>query len=43
MIFNGRYFVLMGRISPIDGIGPEDIGIPKLIQQCADETSMKSY
>lgn len=37
MIFNGRYFVLMGRISPIDGIGPEDIGIPKLIQQCADE------
>lgn len=25
--FKGRYFVLMGHLSPIDGIGPEDIGI----------------
>lgn len=36
MCFNGRYFVLMGRISPIDGIGPEDIGIPELINQCSN-------
>lgn len=28
--FNGRYFVLMGKISPIDGLGPEEIGLPKL-------------
>lgn len=28
--FNGRYFVLMGKISPLDGLGPEDIGLPKL-------------
>lgn len=28
--FNGLYFVLMGKISPLDGIGPEDIGLPKL-------------
>ncbi len=25
--FNGRYFVLMGHLSPIDGIGPSDIGL----------------
>lgn len=28
--FNGKYFVLMGKISPIDGLGPEEIGLPKL-------------
>jgi len=32
--FRGRYFVLSGHISPLDGIGPDDIGIPELIQQC---------
>jgi len=37
MCFTGRYYVLMGRISPIDGIGPEDIGIPELIKQCATQ------
>ena len=25
--FRGRYFVLMGHLSPLDGIGPEQIGI----------------
>jgi len=28
--FRGRYFVLLGRLSPLDGIGPEEIGIDKL-------------
>ncbi|PID64306.1 MAG: recombination protein RecR [Gammaproteobacteria bacterium] len=28
--FKGKYFVLMGRISPLDGIGPEEIGLDKL-------------
>jgi recombination protein RecR len=28
--FNGRYFVLMGRLSPIDGVGPQEIGLDKL-------------
>jgi recombination protein RecR len=28
--FNGLYFVLMGKISPLDGLGPEDIGLPRL-------------
>lgn len=28
--FKGKYFVLMGRISPLDGIGPAEIGLDKL-------------
>ena len=28
--FNGMYFVLMGRLSPLDGIGPEELGIDRL-------------
>ena len=28
--FQGYYFVLMGKISPLDGLGPEDIGLPRL-------------
>lgn len=28
--FYGRYFVLMGHLSPLDGIGPQDIGLDKL-------------
>lgn len=28
--YNGRYFVLMGRLSPLDGIGPADLGMEKL-------------
>jgi recombination protein RecR len=27
----------MGNISPLDGIGPDDIGLPKLIQRVRDE------
>ncbi|MEH6386527.1 MULTISPECIES: recombination mediator RecR [Pseudomonas] len=30
--FNGRYFVLKGHLSPIDGQGPEEIGIPALLE-----------
>ncbi len=31
--YRGLYFVLMGHISPLDGIGPEDLGINLLKQQ----------
>ena len=31
--FKGKYFVLMGRLSPIDGVTPHDLGIPKLIEK----------
>jgi recombination protein RecR len=30
--YRGRYFILMGHLSPIDGIGPEEIGL-NLLQQ----------
>ncbi|MBV7549142.1 MULTISPECIES: recombination mediator RecR [unclassified Pseudomonas] len=29
--FRGRYFVLKGHLSPLDGLGPEAIGIPQLM------------
>jgi recombination protein RecR len=29
--FRGKYFVLLGRLSPLDGIGPDEIGIAKLL------------
>ena len=29
--YRGRYFVLKGHLSPLDGLGPETIGIPELI------------
>ena len=29
--FRGKYFVLLGRLSPIDGIGPEELGINELL------------
>ncbi|TWO71959.1 recombination protein RecR [Caenimonas sedimenti] len=31
--FNGLYFVLMGKLSPLDGIGPKDIGLAKLFDR----------
>lgn len=31
--FNGRYFVLMGRISPLDGIGPKELKLDELEQR----------
>ncbi|MBD2858509.1 recombination protein RecR [Spongiibacter sp. KMU-158] len=31
--YRGLYFVLMGRLSPIDGIGPEDIGVDLLVER----------
>jgi recombination protein RecR len=34
--FRGRYHVLGGAISPIDGIGPDDLRIPQLMTRLAD-------
>ena len=28
--YNGKYFVLMGHLSPLDGIGPQELGLDKL-------------
>jgi recombination protein RecR len=34
--YRGLYFVLMGRLSPLDGIGPHDIGLKKLFDRASD-------
>ncbi len=34
--YRGYYFVLMGRLSPLDGVGPRDIGLAPLIERAAD-------
>jgi recombination protein RecR len=34
--FTGYYFVLMGRLAPLDGIGPKEIGFDKLLERVAD-------
>ena len=35
--FRGQYFVLLGHLSPIDGIGPEQLGIDQLIDRLRNE------
>jgi len=32
-VVNGRYHVLGGTLSPLDGVGPDDLNIPKLIER----------
>jgi recombination protein RecR len=34
--YKGLYFVLMGKLSPLDGIGPKDIGLKKLFERALD-------
>lgn len=36
-VFSGQYFVLMGRLSPLDGIGPEEIGLDLLLDRFQNE------
>ena len=36
--YRGLYFVLMGRLSPLDGIGPEEIGLELLSERAQVET-----
>ena len=36
--YKGLYFVLMGRLSPLDGVGPRDIGLDKLVARATDGT-----
>ncbi len=35
--YRGHYFVLMGHLSPIDGIGPEALGIDQLLARLQEE------
>src|SRR5437868_7373854 len=34
--YSGLYFVLMGRLSPLDGIGPKEIHLDRLLKRAAD-------
>jgi recombination protein RecR len=34
--YKGMYFVLMGRLSPLDGVGARDIGLAELLARAAD-------
>jgi recombination protein RecR len=34
--YKGYYFVLMGHISPLDGVGPKEIGLQKLLERASD-------
>ncbi|UCH38777.1 MAG: recombination protein RecR [Gammaproteobacteria bacterium] len=34
--YRGRYFVLLGRLSPLDGYGPDQLGLEQLEQQLAE-------
>lgn len=36
LTYKGLYFVLMGRLSPLDGIGPKDIHLDRLIARATD-------
>jgi recombination protein RecR len=38
--YQGQYFVLMGRLSPLDGIGPDELGIDRL-EALLDEGQVK--
>lgn len=38
MAYRGLYFVLMGRLSPLDGVGPRDIGLDRLMARATDGT-----
>ena len=34
--YKGLYYVLMGRLSPLDGIGPKELGLERLFARAAD-------
>lgn len=36
-VFRGRYQVLGGTLSALDGLGPEELGIPRLVARVSDE------
>lgn len=36
LAFKGLYFVLMGRISPLDGVGPKEIALDSLVKRAGD-------
>lgn len=39
-IYQGAYFVLMGHLSPLDGIGPDEIGVSELLNLITQQSSI---
>lgn len=39
--YKGLYFVLMGKLSPLDGVGPRDIGLQKLFDRISAEAGLR--
>jgi recombination protein RecR len=35
-VYSGLYYVLMGRVSPLDGMGPKELGLEKLLNRVLD-------
>ena len=41
--YRGLYFVLMGKLSPLDGIGPNELGLKKLFERACDGGEATAY
>jgi recombination protein RecR len=39
--FRGRYHVLGGRLSPLDGVGPEALNVPRLLERLANGSAVR--
>ncbi|MGE0098383.1 MAG: recombination mediator RecR [Hydrogenophaga sp.] len=39
--YKGLYFVLMGKLNPLDGVGPRDIGLQKLFDRISSEAGLR--
>ena len=39
--YKGLYFVLMGKLSPLDGVGPRDIGLQKLFDRIGEQAEVR--
>jgi recombination protein RecR len=39
--FRGRYHVLGGRLSPLDGVGPEALSVPRLLERLANGATVR--
>lgn len=37
-IYRGQYFILRGRLSPLDGLGPSALGLDSLLARCQNES-----
>jgi recombination protein RecR len=40
--YRGRYHVLHGVLSPLDGVGPDDLRVPELLRRCGDGTVVEA-